>query len=257
MKIARLLALFLFFAATAWAQKVEVDKKSGLVTVDGQASFYLIPKKKVLWQSDYALENLDHRELAYLKVEQAEKWNNTTRQYESASYYGITFSQSGNYCQIRDFNSLSVVKSLAKEIAAARLVQNGDISPEAEQKFVVMHNGTFLRDPNAAPAVVVNVGASQPAATGSIPPANISLSGEKIYNHDELIGSIRVKNDQGFTIVDIYNRTDAKVATARHKENSDEDWEVQLATGNPVSLRYYSQDSAQRLLKFLVEKGYL
>lgn len=256
MKFLQLLSLLLFSAFATAAQKVEVDKKSGLITVDGQAAFYLKPKKKVLWQSDYALENLDGKELAYLKAEEGQKWNNTTDKYETTTFYGITFSQSGNYCQIRNYNSFSVVKSLAREIAAARLVQNGVISPEAEQKFVVMHNGSFLKDPNAAPAVVVNVG-SQPAAPAAAAPANISVSGEKIYNHDELIGNFRRKNEQGYTILDIYSRDDYKVATARHKDNSDEDWEVQLDNGSKISLRYYEKDSEQRLVKFLAEKGYL
>lgn len=263
MKFLKLSVLLLFVTLTAFAQKVEVDKKSGLVTVNGQPSFHLIAKRKVLWQSDYALENLDGKELAYLKAEEGENWNNATRSYEKSTFYGITFTQSGNYCQIRDYNSLSVIKSLAKEIAAARLVQNGAISPEAEQKFVVMHKGQFLLDPNATPAVVVNVGngqtpvAAEPTIPRPVTSANVSLSGEKIYNNDELIGNFRRKNEEGFTVLAIYSRDDNKVATARHKENSDEDWEVVLSNGSKISLRYYAKDGEQRLLKYLVEKGHL
>lgn len=263
MKFLKLCTLLLIVALSASAQKVEVDKKTGLVTVDGQPSFHLVAKKKVLWQSDYALENLDGKELAYLKAEEGEKWNNATRSYEKSTFYGITFTQSGNYCQIRDYNSLSVIKSLAKEIAAARLVQNGAISPEAEQKFVVMHKGQFLLDPNATPAVVVNVGngqqpvAAEPTDKRSSAPANISVSGDNIYNNDELIGNFRSKSEGGFMVLDIYSRDDSKVATARHKENSIDDWEVILSNGSKISLRYYANDGEQRLLKYLVEKGYL
>jgi len=259
MKTLRLLFLFLFVSLAATAQKVSVDKKTNIVTVEGEPSFVLKPKNKILWQSDYALENLDGQELAYFKAEKREKWNNTTHNYDNELFYGITFSQSGNYCELRNFTSLSIVKALAKEIAAARLVQGNAISPEAEQKFVVMHNGVFLKDPNKQqPAVVVNVGGSAagaPAAASA--PASISISGEKIYNHDELTGTFRKSSENGYTTISIYNRDDNKVAIARHKDKSDEDWEIMPEGGSKISLRFYTDQSLERLFKYLAEKGYL
>lgn len=116
--------------------------------MDGRPSFYLTGKNRSLFLADYALENLQHRELAYLKALQAQVFNPATGYTSTQTYYSMTFSQTGNYCEIHEFSSLSFFKSLAKTIAAARLVENDAITRQAEEKFVVMNGGTFLRDPD-------------------------------------------------------------------------------------------------------------
>ena len=144
-----LLALLVLLTgiSSSFAQRVDADKKTGLITVDGRPSFYLTGKNRALFTADFSLENLQRQELAYLKALQRQVFNPSTG-YTTQTYYSVTFSQSGNYCEIYDFSSLSYFKSLAKTIAAAGLVQNNTISQPAEQKFIVMYNGVFLRDPN-------------------------------------------------------------------------------------------------------------
>ena len=149
-----LLPLFILLLTginTAFAQRVDVDKKSGLITVDGKPSFYLMGKNRSLLSADYALENLQHQELAYLKVQQQQVYSPATNTTSTESYYTMTFTKTGNSCELHGYTSFSVFKSLAKTIAAARLVQNDDISVQEERKFIVINNGMFLQDPNGGP----------------------------------------------------------------------------------------------------------
>jgi len=146
-----LLALALLLQlAPAIAQRIDVEKKTGLISVDGTPSFYLTARNRILFTADYALENLQHQELAYLKAVQQPVYSpasgNTTE-----TFYTMTFSQSGNSCELHGFTSFSVIKSLGRSIAAARLIQNNQISKEAERKFVMMYNGVFLQDPSDDP----------------------------------------------------------------------------------------------------------
>ena len=125
-----------------FAQKVEVDKKTGLVTVDDKEAFYLTPKNKSFMQSDYALENLNHEELAYLKYEEVVRYN--SRGQKSTSDYLMVFTQSGNQCYLTDFSVITgILKPLAKSIAGANLVKDGKMAPNEEKKFLLLHNGTF------------------------------------------------------------------------------------------------------------------
>lgn len=141
------LLLLLSGITPLFAQQVDFDKKSGLITVDGKPLFYLMGKNRVLFQSDYSLENLQHQELAYLKAEQQRIYS-PGYGYTTETFYSMTFSNSGNYCEIHGLTGFSMFKALAKNIAAARIVQNDAISVQAENKFIVMNNGIFLKDPN-------------------------------------------------------------------------------------------------------------
>lgn len=132
----------------AFAQRVDVDKKTGLITVDGKPSFYLSGRNRVMFQADYALENLQHQELAYLKALQQPVYSPVTNTTTTETFYNMTFTRSGNSCELHGYTSFSIFKSLAKTIAAARLVQNNDISIQEERKFIMMNNGVFLQDPN-------------------------------------------------------------------------------------------------------------
>ncbi len=147
MKKAILALALLLQILPAIAQKIEVEKKTGLITVDGTPSFYLTSRNRILFNADYALENLQHQELAYLKYLQQPTYSPASGN-STETYYAMTFSQSGNSCELHGFTSFSVIKSLGRSIAAARLIQNNVISREAERKFVMMYNGVFIQDPS-------------------------------------------------------------------------------------------------------------
>ena len=131
----------LAFMAGTSAQRVEMDKKSGLITVDDKPSFYLIGKNRSIFLADYSLENLQHQELAYLKVLQQRIFT-PGYGYGTETFYVANFP-SGNFCELHGLTGFSMFKALAKNIAAARLVQNDIIDPQAEQRFVRMNGGEF------------------------------------------------------------------------------------------------------------------
>ena len=254
MRLFFLLFAGLLLSCAGMAQSIDVDKKSGLVTVDGKEAFYLKAKNKVLWQADYSLENLNNEELAYLKAATEEVYNTMTRKYDDKMTYEVTFTQTGNFCTIRDFTSLSVMKSLAKIIAAARLVENDRVSAEAERKFVVMHNGVLQKDPT----IVLNV-VNNDRTSKSSGPADISLKENKVYNNGELVAFFKRSTDNEQTLIKIYNADENMIAEARHQDgNEDADWDVWLVNDKKkLTLLYSPSNPLEKLFKYLVEKSYL
>lgn len=239
--------LFFFFACflsvAAIAQDVDVDKTSGLVTVDGKQAFYLTPKNKSVMHSDFALENLQHEELAYLKYTSA----------GNSAFFQMVFTKTGNQCNLSNFSMFSVMKPLAKQIAGANLVQNGVVSPTEERKFIILHNGNFLQDPAPQPErVVYNEAPKAPAG-----PADIALKENNIYNNSELVGVFRRTMDENkITTISVYNNTDALVCKASHPNDDNADWTI-LADGQTSSILYNPANPLEKLFKYLVEKGIL
>lgn len=144
MKSYLLLVLCCLFSGSILAQDVQVDRKTGLVQVDGQDAFYLVAKetgKKYsrFFEKDYSLQNLDHQELAYLTLVKTES-NGGNGSVHSVPNFDIAFTKSGNRCMLNRLG-MSIVRQLAMIIAAANLVQNGQISDEAEQQFLAKYKG--------------------------------------------------------------------------------------------------------------------
>ncbi|MES2702007.1 MAG: hypothetical protein V4649_05180 [Bacteroidota bacterium] len=248
-KIILAAALSVWSATALMAQNVDIDKKTNMVQVEGKDAFYLTPKNKQLMESDYSLENLQHQELAYLKM----------NKYGSNITYLMVFTKSGNQCTLTGFGTFGTLKHIAKTIAGANLVQDNVVSEEEERKFIILHNGTFLKDPSVVHApqnekvIVVNNGDSK-AARG---PVDISLKENKIYNNSELVGIFKRIQENGATTIMVYNANDVKVCTAVHPDNNDNaDWTLQL-DGKGVTLLYYAPAPLEKLFKYLAEKGVL
>lgn len=238
----------LSLSLSATAQDVDVDKKTGLVQVDGVDAFYLTPKNKQLFVSDYSLENLQHKELAYLKY----------TSYPNVSYYYMVFTKTGNQCMLKDNIVLGNIKHLAKMIAGANLVQANAVSEEEERKFIILHNGTFIRDPAATPppAVVEKIiVASDNQRKTQV--ADIMVKENKIYNSSELVGVFKKTTEQDVTYITVYNANDAMICKASHPDkNKDADWNL-LLDDKAVTLLYNPSAPLEKLFKYLVEKGYL
>lgn len=229
------------------AQDVDVDKSTGMVTVDGKETFYLTPKNKQLLESDYSLENLQHKELAYLK---RVKWGNDVA-------YNMVFTVSGNQCTITGFGTFNTTKHLAKKIAGASLVQNNIVSEQEERKFILLYHGTFVRDPAVVQAPPAQRQADAPVAARNIGPADISVKDNKIYNNSELVGVFKRASENGFTVISVYNANDAMICKATHPDGKDDaDWDLAL-DGKNVTLLYNAEKPLEKLFKYLAEKGYL
>jgi len=248
MKRVLLFVAILFQSAMLLAQDVDIDKETGMVKVDGKDAFYLAPKNKTFMECDYSLQNLEHKELAYLKHTTAGKSTN----------YFMVFTKSGNQCTLTGFGTLVGVKHLAKMIAGASLVQNNAVSEEEERKFITLHYGTFVKDPASTPpppterVVVVNNDTKR-----NIPPADISIKETNIYNNSEMVGVFKRSTDGVTTTISVYNANDAMVCKATHPDNNDAaDWSL-LLDGKPVTLLYNPTTPLEKLFKYLAEKGFL
>lgn len=238
---------------TAGAQDMDIDKKTGLVRVDGQDAFYLTVKNKSIMQNDFALENLNREELAYLKYEEAVRY--TSRGEKSITNYLMVFSKSGNQCYLTGFNMITgIMKPIAKSIAAAKLVQNGAISLAEERKFIVLHNGTFVKESLPQQAERVVVMNEQPKNTT---PADISMKQNNIYNNSELVGIFKRTVEAGISTISVYNNNDVLVCKATHEDgNENADWNIQ-SDGKSITILYNSAAPLEKLFKYLVEKNIL
>ncbi len=245
-KIIILVAVLIQSQAILFAQDVDIDKQTGMVQVEGKDAFYLTPKNKQFMESDYSLENLQHKELAYLKL---------TKNGSTVSFY-MVFTNSGNQCSLPG-GTFNNTKHLAKKIAAANLVQNNVVSDIEERKFIILNGGTFVKDQGPAPVpervIVVNDNNRQTASRT----ADISVKENKIYNNSEMAGTFKRNTENGTTTIAVYNMNDAMVCKATHADGNDNaDWNL-LLDGKTVTLLYNAQTPAEKLFKYLAEKGYL
>ena len=249
--------VFLFSAGRSFAQKVEVDKQSGLVTVNGTEAFYLEPKSINFMNNDYSLQNLEHKELAYLKYTPVERYrsNGTTSNDDE---YLMVFTQTGNQCTLTGFGMImGTIKPMAKKIAAANLVQNGEVSSIEERKFITLHKGSFVNTPVPAQTAKLPTVISNNEGPKNIAPADISLKNSSIYNHSELVGVFKRVEEEGNTVITIYNPTDALIARATHPTaNENADWSVSW-DGHTSTILFNPDAPLEKLFKYLVEKGIL
>jgi hypothetical protein len=247
MKPIILIAALLLQTTAMMAQDVDIDKKTSIVQVDGKDAFMLVPKNKQFMESDFSLQNLQQKELAYLKL----------TKYGNEMNYQMVFTKTGNQCMLTGFATIGLTKRLAKMIGGANLVQGDTLSFEEERKFVLLHNGTFIKDPAGTPPPpqeqVIQVSNERRSAG----PADISIKENKIYNNSEMVGIFKQTTDNGLTVINVYNNNDVMVCKATHPDaDNNADWSLML-DGKAVTLLYNTATPFEKLFKYLAEKGYL
>ena len=238
------------------AQSLDVDKKTGLVSLDDKDAFYLVPKSMGLMENDYSLQNLDHKELAYLKHQTATRYRNGSS--SSVTEYLMVFTKTGNQCTLTGFSLIGgIIKPMAKMIAGANLVQNGEVSEEEERKFITLNHGSFVKAPSTQPEKAITVNTSNDNAPRNAGPADISLKETNIYNNSEMVGVFKRTEETGVTTISVYNNTDALVGKATHpNDNPNADWTI-VAEGKTATILYNSAAPLEKLFKYMVEKGIL
>jgi len=255
MKQYLLTAIALLCAFQLAAQSVDVDKKTGLVSLDDKDAFYLVPKSMGLMENDYSLQNLDHKELAYLKHQSATRYRNGSS--STVTEYLMVFTKTGNQCILTGFSLIGgIIKPIAKMVAGANLVQNGEVSEEEERKFITLHHGSFVK--SAAPfEKVIVVNNSNDNAPRNLAPADISLKETNIYNNSEMVGVFKRSEETGVMTISVYNNSDALVCKATHPvDNPNADWTL-AADGKTATILYNTAAPLEKLFKYMVEKGIL
>lgn len=255
-KLTTIIIAIFCFVSFAVGQNVDVDKKTGLVSVEGSAAFYLTPKNKSIMHSDFALENLNHEELAYLKYAEVTKYTRSGTT-SGVTTFQMVFTKSGNQCTLEGFNLLGgIMKPIAKQIAGANLVKDGAISQAEERKFIVLNNGNFLINPYATTAPQERERFVNNEPQRSSGPADISLRETNIYNNSELVGVFKKMEEGNLTTISVYNSSDVMICKASHPNNDNADWSI-LVDGKTTTILYNPAAPLEKLFKYLVEKGYL
>jgi hypothetical protein len=233
----------IIFSVNLFSQSIEVNKKTGLITVENKDEFYLVSKNKFLFIGDYSLQNLNGLELAYLKVVQKENSNNGSEefQFNMNMYYSITFTQSANQCNIYNFNGFNLRKSIAKIIYNAGLIKNNVIDAQAEEKFISERNGIF-NPANETTNEIIKKG-----------PGIIHFNAEKIYENEEFIGTfITSKSNDSINIV-FYNSATNLVCQALRSSKDTTDWVITFPNQIIHTIPYNAENPLMKLVSYLIE----
>ena len=266
MKPVCLFLVLLITTLAGFAQKIAVNKETGLVKVNNVASFYLAPVTVGFMKKDYSLQNLQHNEIAYLKAIQVIDYsaNDLNNQRESA--FQFTFRNTGNFCNISGIG-FSVMKFLAKKIIENKLIVNNQFNPGAEKQFIVSNGGTIVKENSR---VEFNETAFTPNENKETKqtenkPSVITIKENAVYNNNEPVGSFKKEvvaanqNNSSTETIYIYAKDDTKVATAQHLLNDQNaDWHIFiLSTEKKVTILYNSINPLEKLFKYLVDKNIL
>ncbi len=235
---------------------VDVDKK-GMVTVNGKKAFYMISKSSVPWESDYAVENLQHQQVAYFKLAKGYRYANNIKSHQEVEYYKVTFNN-GAHCDVRDYmkNSNSIIKSLAMVVVKANLIKDDKINEEAVKKFVSNNSG-FTTPDKADTTSALSDSAIPHSDTDSLN-GNISTKDGFIYYEQQIIGTFKQSDiDTDLVSVLVYSVNKNRVAEVIH-ESGDKEWKiVTIVDQKRQTLPYNDVTAMSDLFRYLLKKKYL
>ena len=140
MKKFLLTALIVFASTAGYAQKIDVDKDSGLITVDGRSYAKLIKENapgQLGINKNFTITNLAGDELLYFVFTQEPERNRMG--YETGkilTYYTLNFINSGGTGRR---NGTMRAGGAVKLVAKNKLIVDGQIDPAAEKKFLLKY----------------------------------------------------------------------------------------------------------------------
>ncbi|MEJ7610167.1 MAG: hypothetical protein WKF88_03200 [Ferruginibacter sp.] len=240
----------IFFVNSVNSQNIEIEKKSGLVKVDGKESFYLIKVNKSIVNFDLSLQNLEKKQLAFFATRSVDEIPYNLRPPNAGAYFLVTFSETGNTANVFP-ESMGSVKDYARQIVQARLINESKIDMKAERAFVVSHNGNIFKESESVNIIINNNSANNNYSSKS----DILIKENNIYNSQQLIGSFKKSTNDAITTANIYNKSGVKIAAASHtNKNMDSDWTVVVGS-NTYQLLYNETTPIENLIKFLIEKN--
>lgn len=137
----------------------KVDVKDDTVTIDDKSVFIL---EKVKGSNpgvrNYFIEELNGKKLAFIKYESYKD----PKEVESANpegnvnYYQITFIESKQTAEIRFYLK---VNKLAEFLLEQKLIQNGTISEESENEFILVNGNPYAmkrKELNGGNTIIIN-----------------------------------------------------------------------------------------------------
>ncbi len=144
MKQFLLMMLFAMCITTSYAKDKgpKVDVNNDTVTVDGKNVFILEPMKAGLGIRNYFIKDLSGKKLAFLKYESYKdpKEISSGNPNGNVTYLQYTFLESKQTAETRYFLKQN---NLAEFLIEQKLVQDGVITEEAEQEFILVNGNPY------------------------------------------------------------------------------------------------------------------
>ena len=128
---------FVLLSLTSFGQKqkVEYDKKSGYILVDGK-KYAQLSKENAPGQmgvhKNFTISNLEGEELCFMIFHQEDIYKNGYKTGDKRVFYTIVFAGSD---QSSEKDGTMGASGAAKLMAKNKLIVNGEIDPDAEKKF--------------------------------------------------------------------------------------------------------------------------
>lgn len=149
-----LIVPFLILSGALFAQKekIEIHKKTGVVSVDGTPTFTLEGQQMGNTQ---ILKNLNGERLAVFQIVDYydSKHISNSNSQGRVVYFDVTFlNENMDKCEI-PVNGLK--KQLAKYIVDYNLVRENALDPVAVKQFVTVHGTKFSEEKNRSTTVII------------------------------------------------------------------------------------------------------
>jgi hypothetical protein len=255
MKPTTFIAFFLLlFSVTTYAQKIDVDRKSGLVTVDGDAYCYITPTTKSFVRQ-FLVQNLQHQDLIFVSENEARRYNRETQTFEGDDYR-VVFLSTHNWCTAKSVGAgFNNYQKIARLLVKEHLLQDNAVLPESERLFIRANHGVFATriEPATQPARSAPIAAAGDTSKGAYAYIDM-LNGDKFLRNGKVVGSFSRSGSTPETL-HFYGANDVKVATA---VRSGDEWELTtLSDKQTVILRYNSTTPIDKLFGYLLEKASL
>jgi len=234
--------------------------KDGLVTVGGKVAFYMITKSVVPWESDYVVENLQHQQLAYLKLSKGYRYTSNSNSHQEVQYYAMAFSKDGAHCEIRDYmkKAPTIKKALAIVLVNAKVIQNGKVDAVEEKKFVEANYGFMTPAKEDTSSADAMNNSAVPHADGDSLNGEMVLRDGFIYYEQQIIGTYTEKAiDADFKLVQVFSVNRNKVAEVTHESGATVWRAVTVVDQQRVQVPYNQQEPLKELFRYLLRKRYL
>jgi hypothetical protein len=255
MKLTTLFAFFLLlFSITVCAQEIDVNRKTGLVTVNGKEYCYIQPASKGAVKQ-FNVQNLQHQDLIFISENEGRQYDRETQSFVGDDYR-IVFLGTHNWCTAKsDGIGFNNFQKIARLLVKEQLLQDNAVLPESERLFIRKNHGIFATRIEPATRPVRPSSATTPKDTSNASFVYVDmLDGDKFLRNGKVVGTYSRAATTPETI-HFYSADDVKVATAVRR---DDEWELSTNTdGKKVTLRYYSTGTIDRLFGYLLQRGYL
>jgi hypothetical protein len=167
--------LFMGIHSMQAKDKTEIDIKDDSVLVNGKVAFLFEKIKYLPGTFNYFVKDLSGKKLAFLKFYDYNDYKeiSSANPKGRVTYYEVTFLESGQKAEIPAFaRQLKMAELLVKQ----NLVQDGTISKESEQEFILVNGTPYSKkrsEMDGGNTIIINNNSATPVQRNGI---NININ---------------------------------------------------------------------------------